>query len=176
VVRMSHYSRLIAQALGFSKPMLEDLFSAAPMHDVGKIGIPDAILRKPGKLDDEELRVMRQHPEIGARIIGEQKDGMLAMAHRIALAHHEKWDGTGYPMGLAGTAIPLEARIVAIADVFDALTSKRPYKAAWTFEATTAYLREQSGRHFDPELVELFLSLLPQVAEIARQFGEPDTA
>jgi len=103
VVRMSHYTRLVAQALG----MPQQLFSAAPRHDVGKIGIPDAILRKPGRLDEAELVVMRQHPEIGARIIGPHKDGMLAMAHRIALCHHEKWDGSGYPHGLAGEAIPL---------------------------------------------------------------------
>lgn len=173
VVRMSHYSRLIGQALGMPKVLLEDLFSAAPMHDVGKIGIPDAILRKPGRLDEDELRVMRQHPEIGARIIGQHQDGMLAMAHRIALYHHEKWDGSGYPFGLAGEAIPLEARIVAIADVFDALTSVRPYKRAWTFDEALGLLRQEAGRHFDPSLVAVFLGLLPQVAAVAAEFGEP---
>jgi putative two-component system response regulator len=173
VVRMSHYSRLIGQALGFNKVLLEDLFSAAPMHDVGKIGIPDAILRKPGRLDEDELLVMRQHPEIGARIIGQQADGMLAMAYRIALCHHEKWDGSGYPHGLAGEAIPLEARIVAVADVFDALTSVRPYKRAWSFDDAVAHLREQSGRHFDPALVELFIGLMPEVRAVADRFGEP---
>ncbi len=173
VVRMSHYSRLIGEALGMPKVQLEDLFSAAPMHDVGKIGIPDAILRKPGRLDEDELLVMRQHPEIGARIIGQHKDGMLAMAHRIALYHHEKWDGSGYPFGLAGEAIPLEARIVAIADVFDALTSVRPYKRAWSFDEALALLREQAGQHFDPTLVAVFLSVLPQVVAVAAEFGEP---
>ena len=173
VVRMSHYSRLIGQALGMPKALLEDLFSAAPMHDVGKIGIPDAILRKPGRLDEDELLVMRKHPEIGARIIGEHKDGVLAMAHRIALYHHEKWDGTGYPCGLIGEAIPLEARIVAIADVFDALTSVRPYKRAWTFDEAQNLLRQESGRHFDPQLVDVFFSLMPQVLAVAAEFGEP---
>ena len=173
VVRMSHYSRLIGEALGMPKVQLEDLFSAAPMHDVGKIGIPDAILRKPGRLDEDELLVMRQHPEIGARIIGQHPDGMLAMAHRIALYHHEKWDGSGYPFGLAGEAIPLEARIVAIADVFDALTSVRPYKRAWTFDEAVGLLRQEAGRHFDPQLVDVFLGLLPQVTAVAAEFGEP---
>ncbi len=173
VVRMSHYSRLIGEALGMPKVQLEDLFSAAPMHDVGKIGIPDAILRKPGRLDEDELLVMRQHPEIGARIIGQHKDGMLAMAHRIALYHHEKWDGSGYPFGLAGEAIPLEARIVAIADVFDALTSVRPYKRAWSFDDAIAFLREQAGKHFDPALIKVFEGLLPQVQAVAAEFGEP---
>jgi putative two-component system response regulator len=176
VVRMSHYSRLIGQALGLPKVLLEDLFSAAPMHDVGKIGIPDAILRKPGRLDEDELLVMRQHPEIGARIIGQQADGMLAMAYRIALCHHEKWDGSGYPHGLAGEAIPLEARIVAVADVFDALTSVRPYKRAWSFDDAVAHLREQSGKHFDPALVELFIGLMPEVRAVADRFGEPHKA
>jgi putative two-component system response regulator len=173
VVRMSHYSRLIGEALGMPKVQLEDLFSAAPMHDVGKIGIPDAILRKPGRLDEDELLVMRQHPEIGARIIGQHKDGMLAMAHRIALYHHEKWDGSGYPFGLAGEAIPLEARIVAIADVFDALTSVRPYKRAWSFDDAIAFLCEQAGKHFDPALIKVFEGLLPQVQAVAAEFGEP---
>jgi len=173
VVRMSHYARLLAQAMGYDDGELEDIFSAAPMHDVGKIGIPDAILRKPGRLDEDELRVMRTHPEIGARIIGDHAEGMLAMARRIALFHHEKWDGSGYPHGLAGEAIPLEARIVAVADVFDALTSTRPYKRAWSFDDAVAFLQAESGRHFDPALVQAFLGLLPEVREVMQRFGEP---
>jgi putative two-component system response regulator len=173
VLRMSHYARLLAQAMGYDDGDLEDIFSAAPMHDVGKIGIPDAILRKPGRLDEDEMRVMRTHPEIGARIIGDHAEGMLAMARRIALYHHEKWDGSGYPQGLAGEAIPLEARIVAVADVFDALTSTRPYKRAWSFDDAVAFLQAESGRHFDPALVEAFLGLLPEVREVMQRFGEP---
>jgi putative two-component system response regulator len=159
--------------MGYDDGDLEDIFSAAPMHDVGKIGIPDAILRKPGRLDEDEMRVMRTHPEIGARIIGDHAEGMLAMARRIALYHHEKWDGSGYPQGLAGEAIPLEARIVAVADVFDALTSTRPYKRAWSFDDAVAFLQAESGRHFDPALVEAFLGLLPEVREVMQRFGEP---
>ncbi|MEE3157596.1 MAG: HD domain-containing phosphohydrolase, partial [Pseudomonadota bacterium] len=123
VIRMSHFSRIIALEAGFSAEDAEELLHAAPMHDVGKIGIPDAILQKPGKLDADEWAIMQQHPDIGARIIGEHDASMLQMARRIALGHHEKWDGSGYPAGLAGTDIPVEARIIAIADVFDALTS-----------------------------------------------------
>mgnify|MGYP006163507873 CR=1 FL=1 len=171
VIRMSHFAQLLALAAGCSPAWAEDLLNAAPMHDVGKIGIPDAILRKPGRLDEDELLVMRQHPEIGARIIGQHQDGMLAMAHRIALYHHEKWDGSGYPFGLAGEAIPLEARIVAIADVFDALTSVRPYKRAWSFDDAIAFLREQAGKHFDPALIKVFEGLLPQVQAVAAEFG-----
>ncbi len=174
VVRMSHYSRLLGKAVGFDENDLEDLFSAAPMHDVGKIGIPDAILRKPGRLDEDEMHVMRQHAEIGASIIGEQSGGMLAMAYRIALCHHERWDGTGYPRGLAGEAIPLEARIVAIADVFDALTSVRPYKQAWSFEDAVAFLQKERGQHFDPALVDLFMAQLDAVRDVGLRFGEPD--
>lgn len=142
------------------------------MHDVGKIGIPDAILRKKGKLDAEEWAVMRRHCEIGAEIIGEHRSGLLHRARRIALAHHEKWDGSGYPNGLAGEDIPLDARIVAIADVFDALTTVRPYKAAWTVEAAVEQLHVDSGRHFDPELVRLFVGVLPTVLEVRARWPE----
>jgi putative two-component system response regulator len=146
------------------------------MHDVGKIGIPDAILLKPGKLDPEEWAVMRQHPTIGAQIIGEHPSGLLKTAAIIAQCHHEKWDGTGYPQGLAGEAIPHEARIVALVDVFDALTSVRPYKPAWPIERALKYIREQSGRHFDPALVEAFMRCVPDVLEIrVRWSDERDT-
>jgi len=146
------------------------------MHDVGKIGIPDAVLRKPGKLDADEWAVMRQHVSIGAKIIGEHPSGLLRMAQRIALTHHEKWDGSGYPNGLAGEDIPIEGRIVAIADVFDALTSERPYKQAWPVEEAVAFLREQSGQHFDPDLVELFIQRLPAVLEVKERWAEGRTA
>lgn len=176
VIRMSHYSRILARALGWSEADCDDLLNAAPMHDVGKIGIPDAVLRKPGKLDADEWAVMRQHVSIGAKIIGEHPSGLLRMAQRIALTHHEKWDGSGYPNGLAGEDIPIEGRIVAIADVFDALTSERPYKQAWPVEEAVAFLREQSGQHFDPDLVELFIQRLPAVLEVKARWAEGRTA
>lgn len=172
VIRMSHFARLLALALGCSAAWAEDLLNAAPMHDVGKIGIPDAVLSKPGPLDAQEWDVMRTHPEIGAQIIGEHPAGLLAMARTIALQHHEKWDGSGYPQGLAGEAIALEARIVALADVFDALTSDRPYKRAWTPEAAMAHIQEQAGRHFDPALAERFQALLPELLEIRQRWGD----
>lgn len=176
VIRMSHYSRILARALGWSEADCDDLLNAAPMHDVGKIGIPDAVLRKPGKLDADEWALMRQHVSIGANIIGEHPSGLLRMAQRIALTHHEKWDGSGYPNGLAGEDIPIEGRIVAIADVFDALTSERPYKQAWPVEEAVAFLREQSGQHFDPDLVELFIQQLPAVLEVKARWAEGRTA
>lgn len=172
VIRMSHFSKVLALAAGFSESAAEELLNAAPMHDIGKIGIPDAVLRKPGKLDEQEWAVMRQHVEIGARIIGEHASGLLRTAQRIALTHHEKWDGSGYPNGLSGEDIPLEGRIVAIADVFDALTSVRPYKTAWSVDAAVGLLREESGRHFDPQLVELFIQQLPAILEIKERWAE----
>lgn len=172
VIRMSHFSKVLALAAGLSETAAEELLNAAPMHDVGKIGIPDAVLRKPGKLDEQEWAVMRQHVEIGARIIGEHPSGLLRTAQRIALTHHEKWDGSGYPNGLSGEDIPLEGRIVAIADVFDALTSVRPYKAAWSVENAVALLQRESGRHFDPHLVELFVQQLPAILEIKERWAE----
>ncbi|OEC36328.1 putative two-component system response regulator [Pseudomonas cuatrocienegasensis] len=172
VIRMSHFARVLARAAGFSEAAADELLNAAPMHDVGKIGIPDAVLRKPGKLDSEEWTIMRGHVEIGARIIGEHASGLLKTAQIIALTHHEKWDGSGYPNGLRGEAIPIEGRIVAIADVFDALTSVRPYKAAWSIEDAVALLREESGRHFDPQLVELFIEQLPAILEIKARWAE----
>ncbi|HCL41979.1 MAG TPA: two-component system response regulator [Pseudomonas sp.] len=172
VIRMSHFSRIIALEAGFSAEDAEELLHAAPMHDVGKIGIPDAILQKPGKLDADEWAIMQQHPDIGARIIGEHDASMLQMARRIALGHHEKWDGSGYPAGLAGTDIPVEARIIAIADVFDALTSVRPYKRAWSVDEAVALIREQSGKHFDPHLVNCFLARLDEIIEVRDRWAE----
>lgn len=166
VVRMSHYARLLAIKLGLPDTFCDLIFNAAPMHDIGKIGTPDAVLKKPGKLNAEEWAIMQQHAVIGAEIIGEHDDPLLTMARRIALTHHEKWDGAGYPYGLVGEDIPLEGRIVAIADVFDALTSQRPYKPAWTIEATMKLLESEAGKHFDPKLVAEFKQILPQVVEI----------
>ncbi len=172
VIRMSHYARLLGLAAGMNEQQADDLLHAAPLHDVGKIGIPDRILQKPGKLDPDEWRIMQTHVAIGANIIGQHERGVLAMAHRIALSHHEKWDGSGYPSGLAGEAIPLEGRIVAVADVFDALTSVRPYKKAWSLEEALQYLRDNRDQHFQPALVDLFMTLIPQVREIMQRWAE----
>jgi len=172
VIRMSHYARLLALAAGCNPDWAEDLLNAAPMHDVGKIGIPDAILQKPGKLTEEEWVVMRRHPEIGAEIIGDSPAHVLQLARSVALCHHEKWDGSGYPAGLAGNAIPLDARIVALADVFDALTSERPYKKAWAPGDAIAHIQEQAGRHFDPALVECFVPLLAQLLDIRARWAD----
>ncbi|WEF31385.1 response regulator [Pseudoduganella chitinolytica] len=172
VIRMSHYARLLGVAVGMDETQADDLLHAAPMHDVGKIGIPDRILQKPAALDKEEWAIMQSHALIGGDIIGEHPHGMLKLARDIALTHHEKWDGSGYPNGLAGSAIPLVGRIVAIADVFDALTSARPYKAAWPVEETVDYLKQQKGRHFDPELVDLFLQQLPAICAIKDKWAE----
>lgn len=172
VIRMSHYARLLALAAGCSADWADDLLNAAPMHDVGKIGIPDAILQKPGKLTPEEWAVMQRHPQIGAEIIGQHGGRMLRMAHAVALGHHEKWDGSGYPAGLAGEAIALEARMVALADVFDALTSVRPYKKAWAPQDAMAHIQAEAGRHFDPSLVAIFTPLLAQLLEIRQRWAD----
>ncbi|MCW5299803.1 two-component system response regulator [Herbaspirillum lusitanum] len=174
VIRMSNYAKIIAIAAGYSSREANDLLHAAPMHDVGKIGIPDAILCKPGALTADEWRVMQQHSEIGAKIIGNHTSRMLRMAASIALSHHEKWDGSGYPNRLARDDIPHAARIVAIADVFDALTSVRPYKNAWSPEDAAAHIRSESGKHFDPELVEIFMECLPQILEVRAQWMDED--
>ncbi|NVD69145.1 response regulator [Duganella sp. BJB1802] len=176
VIRMSHYSRILARAAGMSEAEADDLLHAAPMHDVGKIGIPDSILRKPGPLDPDEWRVMQTHATIGGDIIGSHARGMLAMAHQVAMTHHEKWDGSGYPHGLAGEQIPLVGRIVAIADVFDALTSARPYKPEWPLEKAVEHLRQQRGKHFDGQLVDLFLEQMPALLEIKQRWAEQAAA
>ena len=172
VIRMSLYAQQLALAAGCSAAWAEDLLHAAPMHDIGKIGIPDAVLLKPGPLDAPEWEVMRTHPHIGAEIIGNHGAHVLQLARSIALAHHEKWDGSGYPHGLAGEAIPLEARICAIVDVFDALTSTRPYKKPWSTEDAVAHIQSQAGKHFEPRLVELFVALLPQLLPIQAQWAD----
>jgi putative two-component system response regulator len=170
VIRMSHYTRLIAREYGGNPSWVEMLFNAAPMHDVGKIGVPDNILLKPGKLDAEEWETMKKHTEFGAEIIGEEDSPLLRMSSMIAMTHHEKWDGSGYPKGLAGEDIPLEGRIVAIADVFDALTSERPYKKAWTVEDAVSFIEENAGKHFDPALVAMFHKVLPEILDIKKNY------
>jgi putative two-component system response regulator len=172
VIRMSHYSKIIAEALNYDDQWPELIFNAAPMHDIGKIGIPDHILLKPGKLDEDEWELMRQHPQFGADIIGDHDSEILKMSKEIALTHHEKWDGTGYPNGLKGTDIPLFSRIIAVADVFDALTTERPYKKAWAVEDAVNFIDENSGAHFDPDLVVIFHEVLPSILEIKEKYSE----
>ena len=172
VIRMSHYTRLMAEVVERGHEWSDLVFNAAPMHDIGKIGIPDKVLLKPGKLDAAEWQLMRQHPEFGATIIGEHNSDLLRISREIALAHHEKWDGSGYPYGLKGEEIILSARIVAIADVFDALTTERPYKKAWPVADAVKLIDEGAGSHFDPDLVPLFHQVLPGILAIKQQYAE----
>ena len=172
IMRMSHYSQAIARAMDLDEKWIELLYHAAPMHDVGKIGIPDAVLLKPGRLNAEEWEVMKQHPAFGAAIIGDHPSPLLQMARDIALGHHEKWDGSGYPQGLGGEAIPLAARIVAVADVFDALTSERPYKAAWEVVDAVEEIRAHRGQHFDPRVCDAFLSVVDQLEGIRCTYAD----
>jgi HD-GYP domain-containing protein (c-di-GMP phosphodiesterase class II) len=161
--RMSQLSHRLGLAAGMSEQEAEMLLHASAMHDVGKIGIPDRVLLKPGRLDADEWEIMKTHARIGADILSGSKVPLLQMAEQIALTHHEKWDGSGYPRGLAGEDIPLVGRICAICDVFDALTSNRPYKDPWPLDEALEEIRSQSGRHFDPRLVELFLAFAPEL-------------
>jgi len=166
VIRMSHYARVLGLAAGMSESEADMLMQAAPMHDIGKIGIPDSILKKNGKLTDAEYEIMKNHCQIGADIIGEDSSELLQLARTVALTHHEKWSGNGYPRGLAGESIPRVGRIVAVVDVFDALTSTRPYKKTWPVERAMELLREAAGKHFDPLLISLFQDCLPEILEI----------
>jgi len=175
LIRMSRYSRLIASAIGLEPDEAETIELAAPLHDIGKIGIPDQILLKAGKLDDGEWQVMRRHPLIGHEILKGSASKYVRMGALIALGHHEKYDGSGYPNGLVGDHIPLCARIVAVADVFDALTSVRPYKAAWSGEQAFEYLVAQRGKHFDPRLVEAFAGAKREVAGIQSEWRDTQT-
>lgn len=174
ILRMSHFAKLIAQKLGLSEADQDMLLEAAPMHDIGKVGIPDNILLKPGRLDVAEFEIMKRHAIKGYDILSGSHSPMLQAAAQIALAHHEKYDGSGYPNGLVGEAIPLFARICAVGDVFDALTSERPYKKAWTDERAIAMLREGAGTHFDPACVEAFLADWDAVTEIRNRFKDDE--
>ena len=164
--RMSLYSRAIAEAIGLSEDEAEIIELSSPLHDIGKIGIPDSILLKKGPLDEEELKTMRRHPLIGYEILENSPSKYLQKGGEIALAHHERYDGTGYPYALKGNDIPLSARIVAVADVFDALTSVRPYKEAWTIDQAYEYIESQSGKHFDPEMVTAIVSIRSKIERI----------
>lgn len=172
VQRMSHYTRIIALAYGFGEYAAEELMMAAPMHDIGKIGIADKILLKPDKLTDAEYEEMKTHTLIGAEILADSRSRLIQLAHRVALSHHEKWDGSGYPNGLKGEEIPIEGRIVALADVFDALTSERPYKHAWSVEEALEFIRDQSGKHIDPSLPRLLEENLDEILSIKAKLSD----
>ena len=170
--RMGLYARSIAEAAGWSADDLGTIELAAPMHDVGKIGIPDSILRKPGKLDPGEFEVIKTHTEIGARILQDSATPLLQLAQDIALSHHEKWDGTGYPNGLRGNEIPESARICALADVYDALVSRRVYRPALPEQEALDIMLAGKGKHFDPDLFEFFLQVLPEIRRIRAKVTE----
>jgi putative two-component system response regulator len=172
ILRVCNYSRILALAFGLPESQAEHLYNAAALHDIGKIGIPDSILLKPGKLDNDELKTMRTHSEIGFNIIGTHKNRLIRESATIALTHHERWDGHGYPNRLRGSDIPLLGRIVGLADVFDALTSVRPYKKAWPLDEAVAEIVRCRGEHFDPQLVDAFLSALPEFEVVLKQFAD----
>jgi cyclic di-GMP phosphodiesterase len=170
--RVAHYCVVLARAMGLSPVQVETIHLASPMHDVGKLGIPDAILLKPGPLTDLERAVMQEHARIGARILSDSESALLQAGEVIALSHHEKWDGSGYPNGLAGEAIPIEGRICAVADVFDALTSRRPYKDAFPNPEAYAIMQSGSGTHFDARILELFFANRDEIVAIQQRFRE----
>jgi len=170
IQRMAHYSRHIAKCLGLSVEQQDLLLEAAPMHDIGKVGIPDMILLKPGKLTEHEFSIMKQHAVIGYEVLNASSSHLMKVAAEIAHTHHEKLDGTGYPRGLRGADIPLFGRIVSVADVFDALTSERPYKKAWSLDQASQMLREGEGKHFDTACVEAFFANWDEVLEIKNRF------
>lgn len=169
IERMSRYSALLSKALGFAPDEAENVLYASPMHDIGKIGIPDRILLKPGKLTDYEFEVMSEHTIHGAKILEGSDAKIIQLAHTIALCHHEKWNGKGYPHGLDGENIPLVARIVAQADIFDALTSRRPYKDPYPVDVAVQIIKTEQGESLDPEVVEAFLENLDEILEVRRE-------
>jgi putative two-component system response regulator len=170
IQRMAHYSQIIARGLDLDAKQQKLILEAAPMHDVGKIGIPDYILLKPGKLTPEEFEVMKGHARIGYEMLKDSHSEIIQAGAEVAISHHEKYDGSGYPNGLKGTEIPLFGRIVAVADVFDALTSERPYKRAWALDDACRFLEEGRGKHFDPMCVEAFLAGWDDVLEIRQRY------
>ncbi|OIN97647.1 diguanylate cyclase [Candidatus Desantisbacteria bacterium CG_4_10_14_0_8_um_filter_48_22] len=174
IKRVSSYCRLMAKKAGLDSEKAELLFWASPMHDIGKLGVPDAILLKPGILTPEERKEMEKHSLIGALILKDSKEAVIVMSRIAALTHHEKWDGTGYPLGLKGTDIPIEGRIVAIADVFDALSSKRCYKDAFPEEKVLAIMKDSRGKHFDPDLLDAFLCAMDEVRAIKAEYEDKE--
>lgn len=169
--RMSRYSAILAEGLGLSTNEVEGIRFASPMHDIGKLGVPDSILMKPAKLTPLEFKEMQNHTVFGAKILENAKAELLRISEVIALTHHEKWDGSGYPRGLKGESIPLSGRIVALADVFDALTTKRCYKPAFSLEESLKIIREGTGRHFDPKVVQAFNDNIEKILAVKAQFS-----
>ncbi len=176
IIRMSHYSAALAAKVGLSFQKCDQILTASPLHDIGKIAIPDNILLKPGRLTDEEMAIMKTHTTIGAELLSGSQSEFLEAARRIALTHHERWDGSGYPKGLVEEEIPIEGRISAICDVFDALTTKRPYKKAWDVSETIEEIKSLKEKHFDPSFVDLFVEILPEIQEIKNQYNDPQKA
>lgn len=172
ILRMAHYSQVIARGLGLPVAQQDLLLEAAPMHDIGKVGIADKILLKPGRLDHDEFEIMKQHAIFGYELLKGSSSKVLQAGAEIARGHHEKFDGSGYPAGIRGHDIPIFSRIVAVADVFDALTSERPYKKAWEIEAAVDFLKAGSGTHFDPECVNAFLDAWEDIMAIRERFQE----
>lgn len=169
--RMAHIAGLIAEGLGMFEDEVRLIELAAPLHDMGKIAMPDAVLLKPGPLDEEQIRTMRRHPQIGHELLSGSQNRFIQMGALIALRHHERYDGSGYPDGLIGDAIPIEARIVAVADVLDALLSPRPYKTSWSMDEALAYLREQSGILFDPACVDVLMRSRVRLEDICARYS-----
>ncbi len=172
IIRISKYCTLVAQAMGLSAQECELLAMASPLHDIGKIGIPDNILLKPGRYTDDEFEVMKTHALIGAQILEDSQSPVMQMARTIALTHHERWDGTGYPRGLKGEEIPMVGQICSICDVFDALISKRIYKSAWTIQDAARIIISEKGKQFNPALVDKFEQLLPKFIQIAKEHND----
>ena len=172
IKRMSLYSAAVTRRMGLTESTIETILYAAPMHDLGKIGIPDLILMKPAKLDPVEWEIMKQHTVIGAKILQGSDAEFIRLGETIALSHHEKWDGSGYPNSLKGIEIPITGRITAIADVFDALTSKRPYKEPFSVEKSLAIIREGRGSHFDPDVADAFFAIQDEILTIKKQYDD----
>lgn len=170
IIRMSQFAMKLGEALGLSAEECDLLHHASPLHDVGKIGIPDNILLKPGKLTPEEFEIMKTHTTIGAKILAGSDSPVMKMAEVIAMTHHERWDGKGYPNGIRGDEIPFVGQICSVCDVFDALTSERPYKKAWGFDETVAEIKKMSGFNFNPKIVECFMTILPAIKTIQAKF------
>lgn len=172
VSRVAHYSKMLAREYGLSPKEQDIIYFASPFHDLGKVGIEDDILLKPGKLDNNEFETMKTHPSIGYEILKNSNSEYLQAGAIIAITHHEKFDGSGYPKGLKGEDIHIYGRIVAIVDVFDALTSHRPYKKAWSFDNALNLLIEEKGKHFDPKIIDLFIENIDEVKDIYNSFKE----
>jgi len=172
IIRMSIACEILTRAMGMSEQFAQNMLEASPLHDLGKIGIPDNALLKNGKLNGDEWLIMKTHTTIGFDLLKDHASEIVVLAQSIALNHHEKWDGSGYPNGLKGDKIPIEARIAAICDVFDALTSARPYKKPWPIEDVVAFIKENSGSHFDPKITDVFIRIIPELVKLSKEYSD----